>query len=390
MKALRVAIICDFLEEGWPSMDLVAEMLIKHLQTDHAETIRPTRLRPALRRRFSNDRNPNGKRFNADRLINRFWDYPRFLRRHLSEFDLFHVVDHSYGQLLHELPAAKTLITCHDTDTFRCLLEPENEPRSLLFRQMTKRTLSGFQKAARVTCDSAATRAELLGRNLVSPQCAVVVHNGVHPSCTPKPNPPADAKAAELAGPPLTKQPDLLHVGSTIERKRIDVLLRAFARVREVFPGARLLRVGGPFTERQHERARRLELLESIVVLPPIDRNILAAIYRRAALMLLPSEREGFGLPAVEALACGTPVVLSDLNVMREIGGDAAAYCRVGDIDQWSEKIIEMLRLRCTDEVEWDKLKSAGINQAAKFTWSDYAINMVHLYQSLSSPGGSC
>ena len=64
--------------------------------------------------------------------------------------------------------------------------------------------------------------------------------------------------------------------------------------------------------------------LDAIVVLPFVDRATLAAVYRRAALALLPSEREGFGLPLVEALACGTPVVASDIPVLREVGGDAA------------------------------------------------------------------
>ena len=62
---------------------------------------------------------------NADRLLNRFVNYPRYLRQHASEFDVFHIVDHSYAQLVHELPAARTVVTCHDLDTFRCLLDPE-------------------------------------------------------------------------------------------------------------------------------------------------------------------------------------------------------------------------------------------------------------------------
>jgi|ERR1051326_2762045 glycosyltransferase involved in cell wall biosynthesis len=389
MNPLRVAIICDFLEEGWPSMDLVAEMLLEQLQRDHSAVIAATRIRPSLRRRFTSGSDQSGKRFNADRFVNRFWDYPRFLRRLWSEFDLFHVIDHSYGQLLHELPCGRTVITCHDTDTFRCLLDPQGEPRSVFFRKMMKRTLSGFRRAARVTCDSAATRSELLAHNLVPPERAVVVHNGVHPSCSPAENAAADARAAQLIGAPANGQLELLHVGSTIERKRIEILLSVFAGVRKTFPHARLLRVGGDLTRLQTELAQKLNVLDSMVFLPALDRDALAAVYRRATLMLLPSEREGFGLPVVEAMASGTPVVASDLAVLREVGEDATIYCPVGDVSAWSQTVNQMLNLRCTDALEWDKLKSAGIKQAAKFTWAAYASKMVSLYGSLSASGGS-
>src|SRR5207237_3958855 len=130
-----------------------------------------TRVRPAFRRRFA--RLPaagkgRGAR-NADRLINRLVDYPLALRRLAGRggFDLFHVVDHSYSQLVHVLPADRAVLTCHDLNTFRCLLEPEREPRPYWFRAMARRVLAGLQKAAVVVCDSDATRQALRAHDLV-------------------------------------------------------------------------------------------------------------------------------------------------------------------------------------------------------------------------------
>ena len=80
MNRLRVAVVCDFFEEDWPSMDLVAEMLLNHLRNDHADVIAPTRICPPMRRRFTRNQHPNGKRYNVDRFLNRFWDYPRVAR----------------------------------------------------------------------------------------------------------------------------------------------------------------------------------------------------------------------------------------------------------------------------------------------------------------------
>ena len=401
MTLPRIAVVCDLQEENWPSMDLVAEMLFNHLRADYSDVLTATRICPPMRRRLTGQRSENrgqrsevggqksegGRRFNTDRFLNRFWDYPRFARRIRSEFDLFHVIDHSYGQLLHELPPEKTIVTCHDLDTFQCLLEPEQDPRSIFFRKMMERTLSGFRQAAKVACVSNATREQLLAYDLVPPERAVVVPNGVHPSCSPEPDAVADDAASELIGASGDDQLDLLHVGSTIPRKRIDVLLQVFANVRETFPNARLLRVGGDFTADQLAHAEKLKLRESILVLPRIDSSVLAAIYRRAAVVLQPSEREGFGLPVVEALACGTPVIASDLPVLREVGGDVALYCPVGNIASWSEAVIKLLagRRDYSDQRPdpWFERKQRGLTQAAKFSWAEYARRMVALYREL-------
>jgi glycosyltransferase involved in cell wall biosynthesis len=161
------------------------------------------------------------------------------------------------------------------------------------------------------------------------------------------------------------------------------LLLRVFAAVREQFPDARLIRVGGAFTAAQAALADELHLLNSIVVLPHIDRDVLAAVYRRAALVLLPSEREGFGLPVVEAMACGTPVLASDLPVLREVGGDAAGYCAVGDVNSWSRTIAELLLERNEQSAKWAARRQRSLAQATRFSWSEYAHAMTGIYDQV-------
>lgn len=377
-RPARVAVLCDFAEEKWPSMDLVGEMLATHLDPDHFPA---RKMVPPFQQRFTRLASA-GSSFNADRVFNRFWDYQKWLRPQLADFDLFHVVDHSYAQLVHALPAERTVVSCHDLDTFRCLIEPEAEPRSLLFRRMMGHVLSGLQKAARVTCDSAVIRDELLAHKLVEPERVRVIPLGVHPRCSAEANPLADAEAARLLG----NEPEainLLHVGSTIRRKRIDVLLKVFAEVRHQFPQARLLRAGGAFTSDQLELVKELRLTDSIVVLPHITREVLAAIYRRADLVLQPSDAEGFGLPVIEAMACGTPVVASDLPVLREVGGDAATYAAAGDIADWSHRVISTLNERFRNSAEWSERQAAGLARAQLFTWPKFAAQVANLYREL-------
>ena len=120
---VRVAVVCDFPEEGWPSMDLAAEMILANLAGGHAGEVDARRVCPPFRHRLT--RWPVAGRLgaarNADRLLNRLWDYPRALGRVSArgEFDLYHLVDHSYSQLLHALPPGRAVVTCHDLDTFR-------------------------------------------------------------------------------------------------------------------------------------------------------------------------------------------------------------------------------------------------------------------------------
>ena len=379
----RVAVVCDLREENWHSMNLVADVLVEGTRNGGGRGVETARLCPPMRRRLTRRGAASGALFNADRLLNRFWDYPRWVRRRGRDFDLFHVVDHSYAQLLHELPAGRTVVTCHDLDTFRSVLEPARERRSPLFRAMTRRVLEGFRKAARVACVSAATRDELLAHGLFPPERLRVIPNGLHPAYTRPVGARALREAERLLGAEDGGRPELLHVGSTAERKRVDVLLKVFAEVRRAWPRARLVRVGG-LTPEQAALAKALKLGDGLIVLPYLEPEVLAAVYGRAALVLLPSEREGFGLPAAEALVCGTPVVASRLAVLREVGGDEAVeYCAVGDVREWGETVVRLLAEREAAPGRWEARRAAGRSRASVFTRERYVAETVALYREV-------
>ena len=373
----RVALICDFLEEKWPSMDLVGEMLFRHLTAQHSKELTTAQLRPSMRKRLS--RLPwlgnNSVAWNADRLMNRFGDYPRWLRDEAERFDLFHLIDHSYSQLVSELPPDRTVVTCHDLDTFRCLLEPMRHRRPRWFRAMTQKTLDGFRRAAHVICISHATKNQLLRYRLFSEDRLSVISLGVDPIFSP------DGDLASDVKKPSSAQVNLLHVGSTIPRKRIDTLLRVFASILRVYPRARLERAGGPFTAEQAKLAGELQLDANITVMPFLRKEDLAAVYRRAAVLLQTSDAEGFGLPVVEAMASGCPVVASDIPALRETGGSAVAYCPVGDIPAWSETVLRLLHERQTCAETWRSRQDEGLRRAERFTWTETAKQTVAVYR---------
>ncbi len=371
MAAPRLAILPDFREEGWPSMDLFADMLLGELQTSFADRLRAERVCPPFRHRLTLLPWLGRRRaaINADRLLNRFRYYPHHVRRQRHAFDLFHLCDHSYAHLAHELPPDRTGVFCHDLDTFRCVLEPQRDPRPRWFRAMSRRILAGFQRSAVVFHTTAGVRDELLRHGLVPPERLVWAPPGVAAEFKPE---PVKEEAATLG------HPYLLNVGSCIPRKRIDVLLNVFAEVRRHKPDLRLVQIGGDWTPEQRSRIDRLAIGAFLIQQRGLERRELASWYRQATLVVQPSEAEGFGLPLIEGLACGAVVVASDIPVFREVGGDALVHCPVADVAAWSDTILQIL-----DGRRAPPTRSLRLERAARFSWRAHARTLTDHYERL-------
>ena len=398
VNRIRVAVCGDFPEERWPSMDRFRAMVVEQLAKNHADGFEAASVCPPFTRRLAAfSRGAAGPRLAAkgDRFLNRFWDYPRHLQRIASGYDLFHIVDHSYAHLVHALPPGRAVVTCHDLDAFRSLLAPRQERRSGAFRFATRQILSGLQRAAAVTCVTSATRRDLIAHGVTREEQTVVAHPGVSDVFRRDPDPAVERDAAARVNASWTNWTasasaagaggtvDVLHVGSTIPRKRIDVLLRVCGTLRGDHPSLRLLRVGGPMTLEQRALAREAGIADRVVEIDAVDDETLAALYRRAAIVLQPSEREGFGLPLAEAMASGTPIVASDIDALREVGGDAVEYCGVADLNHWRRTVDALLRERSADHARWNARRDRGRARAESFTWAAFTDRVVAVYESL-------
>ena len=359
---MRVALLPDFAEEGWPSMDLCAEMLHAHWPSA-AGTL--TRVAPPFARVFGRVPLVGRSRVavNADRAFNRFVRYPRFARRVAADFDAFHVADHSYAALVGALPPGRAGVTVFDLDAFRCLLDPAAEPRPRWFRALTRRVLDGVRRAAVVFVPSHAVGDELRRANVIDPARLRYAPAGVAPEFTPV---GTDAPPAWLAA--LHGRPWVVHVGSCAPRKRVDLLLEVVARLRPQLPGLHLVKVGGAFTHAHRMQIVRHRLGDAITHVHGLKRGELAAIYRAASAVLQPSDAEGFGLPVVEALACGAAVVASDLAVLREVGGPATTYAPAGESAAWAAAVHAVVS-RARDPAE----RAAAVAWAGQFTWPRHA-----------------
>ena len=376
-RAIKLAVIHDMPEEGWLSMDQMGELLVKRIpmQSIHIQTsiVRHHMVRVASRVPFGPGRR---EAFFADRIFNRMVLYPRLIRREVNgRYNLYHLVDHSYSQLVHELPSASTIVTCHDVDTFRCIATPGSEPRRRPFRAMTQRILSGLRRAACVVCVSAAARDDLVSLGLVPAERTRVVPNGIDPDFLPEPS----DLAREWAARHMARGDgaiDVLHVGADVPRKRVDRLLHIMAALRETGKSYRLVRVGPPMTSAHKRLARRLNV--SIVEVPHLDRDVLRAVYERCAILLLPSDREGFGLPVVEAFAAGRPAVISDIPALREVSDGLARWVPPDDIRAWVAAIQQTLEPADVAVGEY-----ARRAHAATLTWDAHVRGLLPIYDEV-------
>ncbi|EAQ81570.1 hypothetical protein DSM3645_28352 [Blastopirellula marina DSM 3645] len=366
-----LGILCDFREENWPSMDLAAEMLHQEIGKRNDRSWAGELILPNYRRRFTWTKRLIGEKHagNLDRLYNRMRAYPQHLAS-LRPHSFYHLCDHSYAHLLHRLPAGKVGAFCHDLDTFRCLLEPERDPRPRWYRHMTRSILDGLRKAAIVFHPTVQTGREILQYGLVSPEKLVLAPNGVASEFT---------SVDRLDDSELLQgeSPFLLNVGTSIPRKRIDVLLRVFSQTRTFWPQLRLVQIGGQWTTTQQTLLDELEIRPHVTQLRGLSRNQLAAYYRDAAVVVQPTEAEGFGLPIVEALACGALVVASDIPVLREVGGEAVIFASVGNVNAWKHALVNVKSGRHPSSF-------ARLSQAAKFAWRSQAETILAAYDRLA------
>ncbi len=364
-------------------MDLVGDMLLHNLQHDHAASFHVERLRPSYARHLIQLANGPMKLVDtAERALNRFVMYPRWLSRYAERFDVYHIVDHSYAHLVHRLPKQRAVVTCHDTDAFRCLVEPAGSLPMRARQHIARNLLSGLQRAAHVICDSSATADDLLFHGWTQPEQTSVVNLGVDRAFSPVDDPDADQQIEQLLAS-ASGRIKLLHVGSAVPRKRIDVLLQVLAQIKRDIPNTMLVRVGGPLTAPQRALASRLGVESSVLALPFLTTRQLAAVYRKCTLLILPSEREGFGLPLLEAMACGLPVVASDIPALREVGGNAALYSAVGDIQSLCQNAVKIIGATETQSADMLMRRDARLRQAKQFSWEKCACETATIYEKV-------
>lgn len=173
----------------------------------------------------------------------------------------------------------------------------------------------------------------------------------------------------------------ILFVGTIEPRKNIPMLIRAYVGLRErLGESAPPLVLAGPrgwLADEVYRLVRAHDLTGAIGFTGRVSKRRLRALYKAATIVVLPSLYEGFGLTALEAMACGAPVLASGSGAVREVAGDAAVYADARDPGAWTDAMEELL----ADEVRRRAMIEAGSRRVAMFSWERAARETLDIYR---------
>lgn len=262
-------------------------------------------------------------------------------------------------------PVLPFIFTVHDLNHID-VAQNSSASKRLYYRMVIRRAC---HTALKVLTVSEFSRQRIIDWARVAPQQVVCVGNGVDESFGPE---------GARYEPGFRY---LLMVSSRRAHKNEERTLAAFARSR-IDPTIRLLLTGAP-TDALLAQIERLGLTRRVVFLGRVDDAQLPALYRGALALLFPSLYEGFGLPVVEAMACGIPVLTSTVTALPEVAGDAALLVDPYDVDALANGIERVL----TDEALRARLRLAGPKRAAMFRWDDVAARIQRVLDGLNLSG---
>lgn len=278
----------------------------------------------------------------------------------------------------------RTVLTVHDLSF---LHYPQHFVPSLAayLNRVVPRSVA---RADRVLADSEATRSDLIVYWDVPPEKVTVLYSGVdarfRPQPQPQPQPQAErveeAQAWErrrLRRYGIGERPYVLSVGTIQPRKNYLRLIRAFVGL-PVCAGWQLVIAGGQGWLCDDVLAEAARHGERVRITGFVADEDLPALYRQAALFVFPSLYEGFGLPVLEAMACGTPVVCSDVSSLPEVAGDAAVLVPPHDVEALAagmERVLSDAHLR-------HEMIARGKARAAMFTWERAAEQLLALLEA--------
>ena len=305
------------------------------------------------------------------------WKVPRLLRVQAKSCGTRAVYHSSYYLMPYRIPCP-ALLTIYDTISL-------TYPETVSFRARTLfrlTTMLALRASVGIITISDATRRDLETHFTVDPKRVTTIYLGVDEAFRPRPKQEQENVRVSF------RQPGdfLLYFGSNKPHKNLVRLVDAYAllaaqcsRENAMLPS---LLIAGAWDDQYPEAKQQVahhRLGDRIRFLGPIDDADLPALYSAAMAFVFPSLYEGFGLPVLEAMACGVPVACSAASSLPEVAGDAAFYFDPKDVGS----IALALRALIGDSALRANLSQRGLQRASEFTWRSTASKTLDLYRSV-------
>ena len=297
--------------------------------------------------------------------------YRLIVKNNIHQNNIKHLTNQELAYLLNHLDLDKTVVTCYDLIPW---VYEKNHGK------YWKNIMAGLRKSDRIITISEFSKQEII-KELKYPEeridiVSVAVDHEVY-------QPKRDKTLLKSVHIP-ENQKTILYVGSETPRMNLDFLLESLSKLKKTFPDFKLIKVGDPqsFGAREHflNSIKENGLENNVIFTGYIAEEDLPKWYNATDLLVYPCLYAGFGVPPLEAMACGTPVITSNTSSLPEVVGDAGIMVDPNDSETMSKSIFELL----TNESQREEMIQRGLKRSKLFNWDDSAKITSEIYAELS------
>ncbi len=303
------------------------------------------------------------------RLSNIFLDF-RLGRFIPNDYDVYHITNQENSLLTYYPNISTSIVTVHDIFYYTL-------PKNFLYKQLIKLLYYGITNANHVICVSHATKNDLIKHFNIPDNKIDVIYPGLDPIFEEKIE-NEDTIFKKYGLDPSYKY--VMHVGRDEKRKNIKTLLNAFYKFKKDFnmTNVKLIKIN-KLANNNKKLLKDLKLEDEVYIINHVTDEDLIRFYKISDAFLFPSTLEGFGLPLIEAMACGTPIIASNTSAIPEVVEDAAILIDPKDINALSNALYNLL----TDEDLKEELIRKGLQQSTKFRWETTAKKTLEVYKKV-------
>lgn len=301
--------------------------------------------------------------------------YPLIVIRKRRRKSIFHIAKQEEAYLLNYFKPKNVVVTCHDLLTFA------HKPSKIINKIILSLCVKGLRKADRIITISEYSKKDIIKYLNYPKERIDVIYNGIDHK---KFNVLKKSRDVLRKYGIPEKNKLLLFVGTEEPRKNLHRIIKAIKKIKKKKSNVMLLKVGIPQNPSRREELKiyinKLGIEDNVKFLDYVSENDLIKIYNSVDLLVFPSLYEGFGFPALEAMACGCPVITSNTTSLPEVVGDAAIKINPLKVNELTESVLRVL----TNNNLRKSLIKEGIKQAKKFSWSKNSKETLRVYEKIN------